>query len=54
MKLGLSETDMSRLFRHFDRDASGFVTFDELLLGLRGQLNDRRLDMVKRCYKVGH
>ncbi|KAG2433561.1 hypothetical protein HYH02_012678 [Chlamydomonas schloesseri] len=52
MKLGLNEADMSRLFRHFDRDASGFVTFDELLLGLRGELNDRRLDMVKRCYKV--
>ncbi|GLC50852.1 hypothetical protein PLESTB_000438900 [Pleodorina starrii] len=52
IKLGLSETDMTRLFRHFDRDASGLVTFDELLLGLRGELNERRLAMVKRCFKV--
>ncbi len=38
--------------REFDRDANGYVSFDELLLGLRGQLNERRLDMVKRCFKV--
>lgn len=40
------------LGREFDRDANGYVSFDELLLGLRGQLNERRLDMVKRCFKV--
>ncbi|KXZ56989.1 hypothetical protein GPECTOR_1g894 [Gonium pectorale] len=52
MRLGLPEADMMRLFRHFDADASGFVSYDELLVTLRGQLSERRLDMVHRCYKV--
>ncbi|GIL51694.1 hypothetical protein Vafri_7633 [Volvox africanus] len=52
MKLQLSEADMTRLFRKFDRDANGFIMFDELLGGIRGELTERRLDMVKRCFKV--
>ncbi|EFJ48516.1 hypothetical protein VOLCADRAFT_120868 [Volvox carteri f. nagariensis] len=52
LKLHLSEADLMRLFRRFDRDASGFISFDELLEGLRGELSERRLDMVKRCFKV--
>ncbi|GIL92486.1 hypothetical protein Vretimale_19342 [Volvox reticuliferus] len=52
MKLQLSEADMMRLFRKFDRDANGFIAFDELLGGLRGDLTERRLDMIKRCFKV--
>ncbi len=31
---------------------SGYLSFDELLVGLKGQLNERRLDMVKRAFKV--
>lgn len=31
---------------------SGYLSFDELLVGLRGELNPRRLDMVERAFKV--
>lgn len=54
MKLHLSEADMTRVFRKFDGDGSGFISFDELLMGLRGQLSERRGDMVARCFKVGN
>ncbi|KAG2498075.1 hypothetical protein HYH03_003835 [Edaphochlamys debaryana] len=52
MKLHMSEADTQRVFRGFDKDCSGYISFDELLLGLRGELTERRLDMVKRCFKV--
>lgn len=39
--------------RRFDADANGSVSFNELLVGLRGQLNERRTGMVRRAFKVG-
>eukprot|EP00798_Chlamydomonas_sp_ICE-L_P004895 gene4895-34661_t len=49
---GLSEADIHRLFRSFDFDCNGYLTFNELLVGLRGELNPRRLEMVKLAFNV--
>ena len=39
--------------RFFDSDCSGYLSFDELLVGLRGELNPRRRQMVALAFKVG-
>lgn len=52
-EMHLSESDTHRLFRAFDSDCSGYLSYDEFLVGLRGQLSARRLDMVQRAFKVG-
>lgn len=48
----LSQQDLHLLFRHFDADCSGYLSLNELLFGLRGKLNERRLAMVKLAFKV--
>lgn len=52
MKLNLAVSDIHRLFRSFDTDCNGYLSFDELLVGIRGQLNAKRLEMVKLAFKV--
>lgn len=38
--------------RFFDADCSGYLSFDEFLVGLRGKLNPRRQEMVDLAFKV--
>eukprot|EP00798_Chlamydomonas_sp_ICE-L_P014627 gene14627-20661_t len=52
MHCALDESDIHRLFRAFDADCSGYLSFDELLTGLRGELSDRRKEMVSLAFKV--
>ncbi|KAG1679787.1 hypothetical protein FOA52_012698 [Chlamydomonas sp. UWO 241] len=47
----MSEQNMHKLFRYFDFDCSGYLSFDELLVGIRGKLNDRRKGMVDLAFK---
>ena len=46
----LSEEQVDVLIKHFDRDGSGTVNFDEFLVGLRGDLNEDRLQYIKAAY----
>lgn len=46
--LDSDQTDV--LISYFDRDRSGTVNFDEFLRGLRGDLNDFRLSLIKKAY----
>lgn len=39
------------LFAAFDRDGSGTINFDELLVALRGDLNEARLSWIKAAYQ---
>lgn len=41
----------SELFKTFDKDGSGSLSFDEFLIGLRGNLNDGRMKIVKEAFK---
>ena len=40
------------LFDHFDSDKSGSISFDEFLVGVRGELNDRRTQLVMMAFEV--
>lgn len=42
----------SASLRFFDADCSGYLSFDEFLVGLRGKLNPRRQEMVDLAFKV--
>ena len=46
----LSEEQVDVLMKHFDRDGSGTVNFDEFLVALRGDLNEDRLQYIKAAY----
>ncbi|RYH31804.1 hypothetical protein EON65_01950 [archaeon] len=39
-------------FLCLDRDDSGFINYDEFLVGIRGVLNTRRKDMVAQAFRV--
>ena len=39
------------LIKHFDRDNSGSVNFDEFLVALRGDLNENRLSFIRQAYQ---
>jgi hypothetical protein len=40
------------LFQFFDEDCSGSVSYDEFLLAVRGELNDRRARLVDMAFNV--
>ena len=46
----LSEEQVDVLVKHFDRDGSGTVNFDEFLVALRGDLNEFRKGFIKQAY----
>ena len=38
-RLGFSQSDVSAVFSHFDRDGNNDVSYDEFLRGVRGEMN---------------
>ena len=40
------------VFDHFDEDKSGEISFDEFLQGVRGELNERREQLVLLAFQV--
>lgn len=46
----LSEDQCAVLMKHFDRDGSGTISFDEMLRALRGDLNESRLGWIRMAY----
>lgn len=42
----LNSKDVQDIFAFFDKDRSGKISFDEFLIGFRGELNSRRRDLV--------
>eukprot|EP00892_Ulva_mutabilis_P003023 jgi/Ulvmu1/12721/UM095_0025.1 len=47
----LEEQDLQALFRHFDTDCSGYISFDELLFGVRPDMSDSRKNLVLNVFK---
>jgi len=46
----LTDIDFEMIWKYFDRDESGFVSFDEFLRGLRGEMTQRRIDLIGEAY----
>ena len=50
-KIGISEENIPVLFNYFDSNHDGTLNIDEFLMAIRGELNDKRLAMVKQAFK---
>ncbi|KAG2510439.1 hypothetical protein JM18_008972 [Phytophthora kernoviae] len=50
--LGLSQTEVEELFHFIDTNNSGDLDFDEFLLAIRGELNERRTQLVLAAFKI--
>ena len=47
----LSPLDFDRLFKYFDRNLDGTVSYDEFLRALRGDLNDSRRQLISLAFR---
>jgi calcyphosin len=50
--INVTKTEIEQLFLHFDRDHNGFVDIDEFLIGIRGDLSDRRKSLIRMAFDI--
>jgi Ca2+-binding EF-hand superfamily protein len=50
--INISKTELEQLFILFDRDRNGFIDVDEFLIGIRGDLSDRRKQLVRMAFDI--
>ena len=48
----ISDDEVSAVVKYFDTNRDGKISFDEFLRAVRGDLNDRRVQMVHMAYNV--
>ena len=48
---GLTEDEIDELFLSFDKEERGMVNYDDFIRILRGELNDKRKDLVQNVFK---
>eukprot|EP00803_Ostreobium_quekettii_P008787 evm.model.scf_1474EXC.1 EVM.evm.TU.scf_1474EXC.1 scf_1474EXC:12822-13763(+) len=51
-EMNLDESALNAMFRYFDADCNGVITYDEFLVGLRGDMNARRQAVVDEAYSA--
>jgi Ca2+-binding EF-hand superfamily protein len=50
--ISLNHMEIDSLFMLFDRDGNGFIDVDEFFIGVKGDLNDRRKNMVRMAFNT--
>ena len=50
--LDLSPSEIDQAFVYFDRDRNGFVDITEFLVGIRGELNERRKKIIRLAFDI--
>ena len=50
--LRFSPAEKLSLFTTFDRDSSGTVSYDEFIRGVRGEMNEFRVDWVNKAFSI--
>jgi Ca2+-binding EF-hand superfamily protein len=50
--MDMTENEVRALFKYFDQSDDGYISYDEFLVGLRGDLNPRRKALVNLAYGV--
>jgi Ca2+-binding EF-hand superfamily protein len=50
-QIGLSDQEISSLFRNFDKNGNGQISYDEFLKGLLGKMNVYRSNLVKKVFE---
>jgi len=51
-RIGMNEKQTASVFRLFDRDGSGEISYDEFLRMIRGSMNKAREAIAKRCFNI--
>jgi len=51
-RIGLEDRDAERLYRIFDRDRSGKIDYEEFLRGVRGEMNQFRVNFCKKAFNI--
>jgi len=51
-KVLLAKQEIVSLFKYFDADGSNSITYDEFLRGIRGNMPERRLELVRRAFSI--
>eukprot|EP00981_Chlorochromonas_danica_P004407 scaffold879_cov170-Ochromonas_danica.AAC.22 len=50
--INLTPTELEQVFLYFDRDRNGFIDITEFLIGIRGDLNNRRKSLVQLAFNI--
>ena len=50
--MNFTEPETEELFKFFDEDAGGTITYDEFLVGIRGEMNTRRSQLVLLAFDI--
>jgi len=51
-RIPIEEKDVKALFNEFDSDKSGSISYDEFLRGVVGEMNDFRMNLAKKAFKI--
>ena len=51
-RIPVDEKDIPKLFDEFDYDKSGSISYDEFLRSIIGEMNDFRMNLAKRAFKI--
>ena len=51
-RIPVEEKDIKALFLEFDSDRSGSISYDEFLRGIVGEMNDFRMNLAKKAFKI--
>jgi len=46
----LSPSEFERIFKYFDKNNDGKISYNEFLIALRGDLNDRRKALINMAF----
>ena len=49
--LTLTEEEAFEVLKVFDKDKNGNISFDEFLRALKGDLNNFRIELIKKAYQ---
>ncbi|CBN74096.1 conserved unknown protein [Ectocarpus siliculosus] len=50
--MGWTEDELKNVFEHFDTDGSDTIDYDEFLFAVRGELNERRAQVILEAFEV--
>jgi hypothetical protein len=51
-RIGLNDRQCSQVFKLFDRDGSGEISYDEFLRMVRGEMNTFRKKIAQKCFNI--
>lgn len=51
-RIGMNDKQITQVFKVFDRDGSGEITYDEFLRTIRGEMNQFRKNITLKAYTI--